>query len=254
MSIEKPGLILSTDTLELVALHQRIRARFGGRVVADTRAATLLREAGHLPVLYLPRGDVAPDALAPSATSTRCPRKGDARYWHLRAGERIVEDAVWAYPEPLAGVEPLAAYVAFRFEALDAWFEEDEPLEPHPRDPYHRIDALRSGRHVHVELAGETLADTRRPVMLLETDLPPRYYLPLTDTALERLRPSRTRTACPYKGHARYHHVEAGGQLHRDVAWSYPFPRSAASRLADLVSFDPARVDVLTVDGEPVTA
>lgn len=250
MGIEKPGLILSTDTLELVPLHQRVRAMFGGRVVADTRRAALLREKGHVPVLYLPREAVADAQLEASGTRTHCPRKGEARHWHLVVDGRRADDAVWAYPDPIAGVEPLRGYLGFRFAALDAWFQEDEPIEPHPRDPYHRIDTLRSSRHVHVEIAGETVADSRRPVMLLETGLRPRYYLPRFDTAWASLRESDKRSACPYKGHARHYHLEVGGEMREDAAWSYPFPRPAAVHIAHLLAFDPARSDLFTVDGE----
>lgn len=245
--------ILSTDTLELIPLPQRVRALFEGRVVADSRRAALLREQGHLPVLYLPTGDVERGVLEPSDTTSHCPRKGDARYWHLHVDDRSSEDAAWAYPDPIEGVEPLADYLAFQFDALDAWYEEDEPLEPHPRDPFHRVDTLRSSRHVHVELGGETVVDSRRPVMLTETGLPPSYYVPATDTALTQLRDSEKRSACPYKGHARYFHVEVEGLLRENVAWSYPFPRPAATEVAHLLAFDPVRCDLFTVDGEALT-
>lgn len=254
MAIDKPGLILSTDTLELVPVPQRIRAVFAGRLVADTRRATLLREKRHLPVFYLPAGDVTQDALEASDTRTHCPRKGDARNWNLRVNGRLVENAVWAYPTPLPGVKPLADYLGFDFHAIDTWYEEDDPLDTHPRDPYHRIDTLTSARHVHVEVAGEVIADSRRPVMLVETGLPPRYYLPVFDTAWASLRGSKKRTSCPYKGHSRYFNVEVGGELREDVAWSYPFPRAAAVNIADRLAFDPARCDVFTVDGEKMSS
>lgn len=254
MAIDKSGLILSTDTLELVPVPQRVRAVFAGRVVADSGSAMLLREKGHLPVFYLPAGDVAQDALEASDTRTHCPRKGDAQHWNLSVKGRRAEDAVWAYPSPLPGVEPLADYLGFDFRAIDTWYEEDDPLDTHPRDPYHRIDTLTSSRHVHVEVGGEVVADSRRPVMLVETGLPPRYYLPIFDTAWAALRESDKRTSCPYKGHAQYFSVELGGVLREDVAWTYPFPRTAAVQIADRLAFDPARCDVFTVDGEPMTS
>jgi uncharacterized protein (DUF427 family) len=253
MPIDRSDRILATDTLELVPIPQRIRALFQGRFVADSRHAAVLLELGHLPVFYLPRSDVDHRTLQASDTSTHCARKGDARYWHLHVDDRTIEDAAWAYPEPIEGVEPLAGYLAFRFDALDAWYEEDEPLEPHPRDPFHRIDTLRSSRHVHVELGGETVVDSRRPVMLTETGTPPRYYVPVTDTALTQLRDSDKRTSCPYKGQARFFHVEAEGLLRENVAWSFEFPRPAATGIAHLLAFDPVHCDLFTVDGEPIT-
>lgn len=100
------------------------------------------------------------------------------------------------------------------------WFEEALEIHVHARDPPKRVDAVPSERHVRVELAGELVAESRRPLALFETSLPTRWYLPAHDVAWDKLEPSDTVTQCPYKGTARYWSVRAGGQLHRDVAWS----------------------------------
>ena len=139
-----------------------------------------------------------------------------------------METAAWNYPEPLEGMEALKDLIAFHFDALDEWLEEDEPVIGHPRDPYHRIDVNRSSRRVKVSLDGKTLAESDRPIALFETGLPTRWYLPREDVNMALLEDSDTRTTCAYKGHAATFSV--GG--HEDVAWTYVDPTARSSRSA----------------------
>src|SRR5690606_22514404 len=104
-------------------------------------------------------------------------------------------------------------------------------------------------RHVRIEVAGEVIADTQRPSLLFETGLPVRYYIPQQDVRLERLTPTDSTTQCPYKGVARYWSVTAGGEVHEDLAWSYPFPIPECPKIEGLIAFYNERVDVY-VDGE----
>lgn len=229
---------------------RRIRTRFAGETVADSRGAKLLHETGLLPVYYLPLDDVREDLLEPTRHTTHCPFKGDAAYWSVRVGDRVAENAVWWYPQPLDHAPPLAGYAAFRWDAMDAWYEEDEEVVVHPLDPYHRVDALRSSRRVRISAGGEVLAESDRPVTLFETGLPVRYYLPAEDVAMGRLEPSDTRTVCPYKGTtSAYWSVPAAGEAGRDAVWSYADPLPEAARIRGLVCFYNERVDV-EVDGE----
>ena len=93
---------------------------------------------------------------------------------------------------------------------IDHWYEEDEEVFVHPRDPYHRVDVLESYRHVRVSVNGEVIAETDRPRILFETGLPPRYYITPEDVREDVLVESEKKTQCPYKGVASYHSVEAG--------------------------------------------
>jgi uncharacterized protein (DUF427 family) len=244
--------LMTTDSLELVPSPKRIRIRFGGRTIADSYRAAMLYETGHLPIYYLPQADVRKDLLEPTDHHTDCGRKGQASYWTVRVGDRVAENAVWAYPNPIQGVEALADYVAFYWEKMDAWYEEDEEVDVHPRDPRHRVDTRPSSRHVRLELAGETVAETHRPTLLFETSLPTRYYIPATDARLDLLEPSETTTGCPYKGHARYYHVRIGDRLFRDLVWSYPYPRPEAFGVAGMLCFYAEKMDALYVDGDRV--
>ena len=131
----------------------------------------------------------------------------------------------------------------------DRWFEEDEEVFVHPKDPYHRVDVLESSRHVRVSLNGEVVAETSRPKLLFETGLPVRYYIPPEDVREELLVPSEKHTRCPYKGVASYWSVKAGGELAENLAWYYPEPTPDTAKIADHLCFFNEKVD-LTVDGE----
>ena len=231
---------------------RRVRVMFGGEIVADTRHAKLLHETGLLPVYYFPEQDVRKDLLEPTDRHTRCPYKGDASYWSVRAGVRVAENAVWSYPDPLDHAPPLAGYLAFYWDRMDHWFEEDEEVFA-PRDPYHRVDVLPSSRHVRVLVDGSVVADSVRPMVLFETGVPPRYYLPAEDVRTDLLVPSATLTRCPYKGLASYWSVRTSGQTHDDLVWTYADPLPEARRIAGrLCFFGNERVE-LQVDGETET-
>ena len=139
---------------------RRVRAFLDGVAVVDSTHTLLLLEAGHLPVYYFPPEDVRSDLLEPTDTSTHCPYKGDASYWSIRVGDRVARDAVWSYQDPLPERADIKGYLALYWNRLDAWFEEDDEVFVHPRDPYHRVDVLSSSRHVRVAVAGQTLAET----------------------------------------------------------------------------------------------
>ena len=161
----------------------------------------------------------------------------------LLAGGRTRPGAGFRAADP-----DLAGYVILDFGAFDAWYEEDELNVAHPRDPFHRIDVLASSRHVRLELDGQVLAESSRPMLLFETMLPTRYYLPREDVRAA-LVPSPTRTYCAYKGQASYWSAVLGGDQLTDIAWSYAEPLHDATRVRDLVAFFDERIDV-TLDGE----
>jgi uncharacterized protein (DUF427 family) len=94
--------------------------------VADSTRTLLLLEEGHQPVYYFPLEDVRTDLMTPTDRHTTCPYKGEASYWTLRVGDRVAENAVWAYPNPIPERADLAGYVAFYRKEMDAWFEEDD--------------------------------------------------------------------------------------------------------------------------------
>jgi uncharacterized protein (DUF427 family) len=199
---------------------RRVRAFLDGVAVVDSTRALLLLEAGHLPVYYFPPEDVRIDLLEPTDKATHCLHKGEASYWSVAVGDRVARNAVWSYQDPLPERGDIKGYLALYWNRMDAWFEEDDEVFAHPRDPYHRVDVLSSSRHVRVALAGETLAETRRPWLLFETGLPTRYYLPKADVRMDLLAATESETQCPYKGKARYWSATVGDTVEEDIAWS----------------------------------
>jgi uncharacterized protein (DUF427 family) len=229
---------------------KRIRAQVAGETVADSRKALILSESGLQPVYYFPRDDVRLELFEPTERHTKCPIKGEASYYSIRVGDREVRNGAWYYPDPIEGAEPIADMIAFYWDRIDRWLEEDEEIHVHPRDPYHRIDVLDSSRHVRISLDGELLAESTRPTALFESNLPPRWYLPRDDVVAE-LEPTDTVTRCGYKGQASYYAVRLGsGETVRDLVWTYEDPLEESVRIKDLLCFFNERVDI-ELDGEP---
>ena len=240
--------------LAFEACPKRVRVIVEGKTIADTLDAGLLFETGHMPVYYFPRRDVRVDLLVPSEHRTHCPYKGDASYWHLSIGNRRVENAVWSYEQPFAEMAAIKECLAFYQDKVDHWFEEDEEVFGHPRDPHHRIDVRPSSRRVRVTFAGETIAESSRAMFLFETGLPTRYYIPPADARMDLLEPTRTQSICPYKGRAAYWSLRVGGRHAQDAVWSYLEPLPECPRIAGYLCFYPERVDRLEVEGEVTAA
>jgi uncharacterized protein (DUF427 family) len=229
--------------------RRRVRARWAGRVVADSKRVLYLFETGHLPVYYFPMDDLDRSVLTPSDHTTHCPYKGDASYWSLAVGDRTAADAVWGYRSPVSSCPDIAGYVALYWDHVDAWFEEDDEVFVHARDPYHRVDVLASSRHVQVVVGGVVVADSTRPRLLFETSLPVRYYLPKLDVRLDLLVASASVSRCPYKGLASYWTVDTGEHRLEDAVWAYEAPIPECPKIENLVCFFDERVEAVLVDG-----
>jgi len=225
-----------------------VRTVLNGTAVADSRRAMLLWEPRRLPVYCFPRDDVRMDLLERSGE--RADARGETTLWTVRVGDRSAKDAAWTVERPAEGVPDVSGHVVLSWRDMDAWYEEDDEVYVHARDPYHRVDVLRSSRHVRVEMLGETVADTTRPRLLFETGLPTRYYIPRADVRMDLLVPSDTTTQCPYKGVAGYYGVRVGGKLARDMVWTYRFPIPECPKIENLLCFFDERVDAVHVDGE----
>ncbi|SES67516.1 DUF427 domain-containing protein [Nonomuraea wenchangensis] len=222
---------------------KRVRAYLGGRAVADTTAALLVWEVPYYPTYYFPLADVEESALKATGATTHSPSRGEGVVHTVTSGAAEAPDAALTYPD--SPLEEIRGHVRFEWDAMDAWFEEDEEVYVHPRDPYTRVDILPTSRHVRVEVDGVTVADSRGARVLFETGLPARYYLPKTDVRLNLLERTDTVTHCPYKGTAEYWSVN--GQ--EDLAWSYRTPLPESERIAGLVAFYNEKLDIY-VDGE----
>jgi uncharacterized protein (DUF427 family) len=194
------------------------------------------------------------DDVQPGVLTDRHEDDAGITTWTVRAGGGRVEQGAWMHTEPPPPLQALTGLITFTWDGL-TWFEEDEPLQAHARDPHKRVDVAPSSRHVRVELDGELLAESDRPLLLFETTLPPRYYLPREDVVADLL-PTDTVSVCPYKGVARWWSVRLGDRVVEDLVWSYPDPIPENPRIAGLLCFFNEKVDLI-VDGErrerPVT-
>ena len=240
----EPGYVVFT-----MPSPKRLRVKVGELIVADSAEALVLQESDHLPVYYFPIKDVDESFLMPSTTRTECPYKGVASHYSLNTGVTLVQDAGWRYLEPFKGCPPIADYMGFYWSKMDHWYEEDEEIFVHARDPFRRVDCLPSSRRVQVFVDGEMVADSKKGVFLFETGHPTRYYLPIADTHLELLSPSRYISRCPYKGIASYYHLTVNGKHHENFVWYYPEPVHEAARIKGLVCFYNELVDRILVDG-----
>jgi uncharacterized protein (DUF427 family) len=233
-------------TVRVEPSPKRVRAYLAGRLVADTRHPRLVWEIPYYPAYYFPAGDVVAE-LTPAGKTEHSPSRGDAELYDVRVDGAVAAGGAKRYPS--SPIPALRDLVRLEWEAMDEWLEEDEPVYTHPRDPYHRVDILASSRHIRVEVDGVTVADSARPVILFETGLPPRYYLPLTDVRTDLLAPSPTVTHCPYKGAAGYWSVDTGQGARTDLVWTYRAPLAESQKIAGLACFYDEKVDVY-LDGE----
>lgn len=216
---------------------RRVRAEFAGETVLDTRDGVLLHETGLLPQLYVPEADLRTDLLKATDHHTHCPFKGDASYRSIVVGDRVAENAVWHYPEPIGSASWLAGYAALYWSRVDRWLDEDDEAVGHLTDPFHRVDIRATSQHVRVLAGDQVLAESTRALVLSETGLPNRYYLPVADIRGDLLTATDTRTVCPYKGWASYWTPTVAGEKLTDAVWGYEHPLPEATRLAGHRSF-----------------
>src|SRR5713101_6540604 len=217
---------------------RRVRTYFDHQLLADSQRVP--------PVYWFPIGDVRMDLLAikEPAVSSGSPTV----HWRSNTGGRIADNLAWSYANPTGDLAALEGHIAFYWNAADAWFEEDEQVYVHPRDPYTRVDTVHSSRKVRVEVDGQMIAESTRPVVLYETGLPTRYYIPKLDVRMDLLEPTNTVTHCPYKGDASYWTLRVGAKTHVDFVWSYPRPIPEIPKIENLLCFYNEKVE-LYVDG-----
>jgi uncharacterized protein (DUF427 family) len=240
-----PQAIAATNHVE--PAPRRVRGVLDGEVVFDTSHALYVWEWPNYPQYHIPIRDVNAGVLVDEDQTEQLSR-GTARRHGLRVGEVTRPGSARLYTED--SLEGLADTVRIDWDALDAWYEEDEEVFVHPRNPYTRVDALRSTRSVRIELEGVVLAHSESSVMVFETGLPTRYYLNRMEVNFEHLEATDTVTACPYKGKTTgYWSVLVGDERHKDLAWSYSFPTRDLLPIAGLIAFYNERVDIF-LDGE----
>ncbi len=194
------------DLVYVEPFLRRVRGRTGGTVVIDCERVLLVHRRGQPPAYAFPAADV--------------------------------------HGVPTEVESNAEGYVRVPWDAVEAWYEEDDRVFGHPRNPYHRVDCLRTTRRLRVEVAGGVLVDTNQTVGVYETALEPRLYVSRPQVRSDLLVPSPTTTYCPYKGSASYWTAVVGDTRVADVAWSYEDPLPECEPIRGLLSFDETRATV----------
>jgi uncharacterized protein (DUF427 family) len=192
------------------------------------------------------------DLLLESEQSETSGYRGTRRFYHLQIGDQLIENAAWTYDAKDRRPD-FSGTIAFKWKAMDHWYEEEEEIFLHPRNPYHRVDTIASSRRVEVLVDGVKVADTEKPFLLFETSLPTRYYIPEEDVDKSYLAANNLHTICPYKGIASYYDLVVNDETYSYAVWTYPNPIPEAPKLSDTLAFWPEkdkRIQIL-VDGEP---
>jgi uncharacterized protein (DUF427 family) len=198
---------MPADVAYIEPFRRRVRGVRDGRTLVDSERVLLVHRPGRPPAYALPEDDVV---------------------------------GVPTEPEP-----DTPGYVTVAWDAVDAWFEEAEQVHGHPRNPYHRIDILRSERRLRVDVGPTTLVDTTDTLVVYETALEPKLYVDPRHVRMDALERSATTTYCPYKGTASYWSYRAGDDTVADVAWIYEDPLPESAPLRGFLSFEAGRVTLL---------
>ena len=235
---------MSSTTDKTTRVRGRVRVEHGANASAPTWAASWSptrparcssgRSRTTRPTTSR-RPTSAPSCSPPTDGVAHSPSRGDGAPFTVRAGGKEAAGAALRYEQ--SPFEELRDAIRLDWNAMDAWFEEDEQVFTHPRDPYTRVDILPSSRHVRVEVDGVTIAETTKPTLLFETGLPVRYYLPKTHVRMDLLTPTESVSHCPYKGDAEYWSLRDRESVHADLAWSYRTPLPESQKIAGLISF-----------------
>jgi uncharacterized protein (DUF427 family) len=237
-------------------IEKRIRATVGGEEAVDSTRAVLVWEPRRIvPSFAVPieevAGELRPAGSQAAQADAPILHPGIPFSVHSTEGESL-DLQVAGETRSHAAFRPadpdLNGHVVLDFAGFDVWYEEDEEIFSHPRDPFHRVDVRRSSRSLRIELEGVLIAESTRPTLVFETNLHTRFYFPREDVKVE-LRPSSHRTRCPYKGEASYWSFEVGGRAIDNLLWSYEDPLEDAAGLTGLMALFDEVVDV-TLDGE----
>ena len=245
MSIQLGAVLAEqSNKLRREPTAKRVRAFVGTEVAVDSERAVLVWEPHQaIPTYAVPREDV----VIPIVEVKSDEKTLDGAPSHDIPGYRVILRPNAGGPAGsgyVADDPDLSDFVILDFTSFDRWLEEDEEIDAHPRDPFHRVDVRRTSRHIQVMMNGQLHADTVHGKLLYETTLPTRYYLPREDVLIT-LTPSPTRTLCPYKGKASYWSFTLDGQAVEDLVWSYEDPLEDAAGLKGYLAFYDDKVEVL---------
>lgn len=213
-----------------------VRVKLNNEIIAESFEPILLIEYGRgkMTNYFFKKEEVKQNYLESSEFKGK---EKKFEFWNVRVGDRFEKNAAYSYDIPLEGYEDLEGLISFKWNSMDNWYEEDEEIFLHPRDPYHRVDTIPSSRHVRIEINGVTIAESNKSVFLFETGLPIRYYLPQEDIKMNLLKSTLNSSYCPYKGWANYWSVSVDNEEFQNVIWGYQDPISEIPKIKGHLAF-----------------
>ncbi|RKL44198.1 hypothetical protein BFJ72_g3931 [Fusarium proliferatum] len=252
------GLIELTQSLiehgprKTLQTSRRLRAVHNHTTIVDTTHGVYVWEHDSFPTIYVPVVDVKNAKLVDKKNiSVELKERAAIAQLVIPAHDSIkeakVDNVVRFFQDVTLGA--LSDMVRIEFRSIDQWFEEDEPIFVHAKDPFKRVDILHSTRPIEVKVNGRTVAKATSSMHLLETGLPTRYYLPLSAVDQSVLSKSPVRSKCPYKGEAEYYNIVIDGKTFENLVWYYNHPTLESAAIARLVCFYNEKVDII-LDGE----
>ncbi|KAI9673630.1 MAG: hypothetical protein M1817_002267 [Caeruleum heppii] len=248
------------------ATSRRVRALFNRIYVSDTTEAHHVWEHPYFPQFYVPVKSIKSGLLKKSQAVDKIE---SAFLASIQVDQRATDRVLLFEKGPLAGLVRMefrsmgrldfhrghpqgtlgcALATGLTVYAADAWFEEEQEVYGHPKDPYKRVDILPSSRTVTVSIEGKVIAESSNVTMLLETTLPTRYYLPKISVNWDLLTPSSQTSLCPYKGVAEYYHVTVNGKQYKDVIWWYRYPTAESIPITGRICGYNEKLDI-SIDG-----
>ncbi|MBV7327251.1 DUF427 domain-containing protein [Chloroflexi bacterium TSY] len=230
-----------------------VRAFRDGQVIANSKNPVLMLEGRGEQDYYFPVADVKMELFEESDYTESDEDRGIKKFWNLRMNGDLIKNAAWTYEQKDERPD-FTDHIALDWHAMEHWYEEEEEIFNHPRNPYHRVDFIPSSRHIEVIVDGVKLASTDHPLLVFETNLPTRYYIPQTDVNHQYFEPTELKTHCPYKGDCDYYDIVVNNNRYENAAWTYPNPLPEAPRLKGTLAFwaeKDQRIQLL-VDGKQV--
>lgn len=232
----------------------QVAIKLDGYTLASSQHSLLLIET-YAPDIYIPFGDIDMQYMTRTDNHSHCPRKGDASYWTAKPSASVATNAMWAYQKPLPACSALAGHASFDFSKIETYVD-GKLVRGHVRDPHKSITTDQLTGQLVMELAGNKVVDTNSCVLLHETGLPSRYYIPIEDVETEYLIESARQSVCTYKGEANYYHVKVGEQFAKNAVWSYRTPwldfSASVGNIAGLLAFYTTAFDRVLLDGKPI--
>jgi len=243
------------ETMRVEDYPHRVEIQFAEHVLAQSNNALLLIET-YAPDIYLPFSDIRMDWMTATDHSTVCPHKGQASYWNIQVDNQMsVDNVMWAYEDPVEGCPDLKGYAAFYFDKVDTHVD-GSLVRGHVRNPHKVIAVHAVKQRVCMKIKQDVIVDTRDAVVLSETGLPDRFYVPESAIPSRFLEESDRETVCTYKGEARYFHLRTEERLVENVVWVYSEPWTDftpdVARIKNYLGLYTTTFDTVLLNGVPV--